>query len=170
MVTRIRTVIILLLALTALLLAACAPGTATNSEGDDIAVDGHAEEAVDAHDGADETDGHGDADHGDAHDEAGEVLDGAKEIRIVANEWGFEPETLHLHEGEAVNIVLVNEGVVEHEVEFEAFDFHLHAEAGETVAAGFVPEHTGDFEFGCFVPGHYEAGMVGTLKVEPSHS
>ena len=29
-----------------------------------------------------------------------------------------------------------------------------------------VPGTTGRYEFGCFLPGHYEAGMNGTLVVE----
>lgn len=29
-----------------------------------------------------------------------------------------------------------------------------------------VPDANGRYEFGCFVPGHYEAGMKGTLVIE----
>lgn len=125
------------------------------------------EEAEDGHDHEADVEKH-EEDH--AHElTTHDPIDDAKEIRVVAKEWGFEPASLHLHEGEAVNIVLVNEGALEHEVELDAFDFHLHAEAGQTVAAGFVPDQTGNFEFACFVPGHYDAGMVGELVVEHSH-
>lgn len=164
-----------LLAVAALILVACAPGTTTGSDAD-REEDGHAEEAASGHDVAEAAESHEQAevaaDHHDEeeHGSAREVLDDAKEIRIVADEFAFEPASLHLHEGEAVNIVLVNEGVVEHEIELEAFGFHLHVEPGETVTAGFVADQAGTFEFGCFVPGHFDAGMAGELVVEAAHS
>lgn len=148
--------------------------------GDEVAE--HDDEAAEHHD---ETAEHHDEKAADGHDQdvhveeqkedhahtqtSHEAIDGAKEVRVVATEWAFEPESIHLHEGEAVNIVLVNDGLVEHEVEFAAFDFHVHAQPGETVTAGFVPDETGEFEFGCFVPGHYQAGMHGDLVVEHAH-
>lgn len=166
-----------LLVLIAPLLAACGAAAGTES----VASAGDQEEEAEDH--HDEEDGHHDGEEGaDGHDHGSHVeehesdhahdltthdpIDGAEEIRVVAKEWGFEPASLHLHEGEAVNIVLVNEGTLEHEIELEAFDFHIHALPGETVTAGFVPDETGQFEFACFVPGHYEAGMVGEIAVE----
>lgn len=159
-----------LLAAAVLALAACAPDTTTASEAD-RSTDDHAEEATSAHNDTEATESHADeGDSGHGHSGAAEALDSAKEIRVVANEFAFEPASLHLHEGEAVNIVFINEGAVEHEMELEAFDFHAHAEPGETVTVGFVPDKSGSFEFGCFVPGHYDAGMSGQLVVEPAHS
>ena len=159
------------LALLAALLVAC--GSAETADGEPVAddhneeVDHEQEEAESGHSHEADVEEH-EEDH--AHEmTTHDAIDGAEEIRVVAKEWGFEPASLHLHEGEAVNIVLVNEGALEHEVELDAFDFHLHAEAGETGTAGFVPDQTGDFEFACFVPGHYEAGMAGELVVEHGH-
>lgn len=197
MVTRKRALIVSLLAVVVLLLAACAPDTTTSNDAE-VAASSHDEaEAAGSHEDAEAADGHedaeaehshdeeaadhhedeeaasshaGEADGGHGHGGAAEALDGAKEIRVVATEFAFEPASLHLHEGEAVNIVFVNEGTVEHEIELEAFDFHAHAEPGEMVTAGFVPDKSGSFEFGCFVPGHYDAGMSGQLVVEPAHS
>ena len=98
--------------------------------------------------------------------EGGELLEGAREIVIVANEWAFEPASIHLRAGEPVNIVLVNEGLIEHEVEFADIGLHLHAQPGETVMAGLVPTTAGEFEFGCHLPGHYEVGIFGELHIE----
>lgn len=169
------TLLLLLAVLTGLLLVACGSGAIADSEASEVAATDHEEEA--AHQEEEAEDGHGHEADAEAYEEeehaheqtTHDSIDGAKEVRIVATEWGFEPASVHLHEGEAVNIVLANEGTLEHEVELEAFGFHLHAEAGETVTAGFVPEETGSFEFGCFVPGHYEAGMAGELVVEHAH-
>ncbi len=94
------------------------------------------------------------------------VIEGAPEIVLEATEWGFAPETLRLTKGEPVTIVLANEGVIEHEVELPGL--HLHAQAGETVKGSFIPGSSGQFEFACELPAHREAGMVGTLIVEPA--
>lgn len=190
MLKRRHLILLGLLVLALPLLVACGANTATKSvtaanDNKTEAEDHHGEEAGSHHD---EEDGHHEdeeAENGHWHDSDTEgahhegdhahdltthdPIDGAKEVRVVAKEWGFEPASLHLHEGEAVNIVLVNEGTLEHEVELEAFGFHIHAQPGETVTAGFVPNETGEFEFGCFVPGHYEAGMVGEVVVEHAH-
>lgn len=167
----------LLAAVPLLLLAACGGVTADN----EVLASDHEEEAGHqdgeaGHEDKEAETGHAHAADVEEHEEdhahaqtTHDAIDGAKEIRVVAKEWGFEPASVHMHEGEAVNIVLVNEGVLEHEIELDAFDFHVHAEAGETVTAGFVPEETGDFEFACFVPGHYDAGMVGEVVVEHAH-
>jgi len=37
---------------------------------------------------------------------------------------------------------------------------------GKTAILRFTAKKTGMFEFGCHVPGHYEAGMKGTLTVK----
>ena len=39
-----------------------------------------------------------------------------------------------------------------------------HGRAGAVEFA--VPKRPGTYEFGCFIVGHYEAGMTGTLTVE----
>ncbi len=106
------------------------------------------------------------AEHDDTDNESGEFIEGAREIRIVATEWSFEPATIELTAGEAVNIVLVNEGAIEHEVEFEGLGLHLHALPGESARGVLTPEVAGDFELGCHLPGHYEVGMKGKVHVE----
>jgi len=152
------------------LLAACGSETAPESE---VAASDHDETAE--HHEEDEDDHSHEADveeHEEDHDHTlttHDPIDGAETIEVVAKEWGFEPASIHLHEGEAVNIVLINEGTLEHEVELDAFGFHLHTLPGETVEGGFVPDQTGEFEFACFVPGHYDAGMVGEVVVEHAH-
>ena len=96
---------------------------------------------------------------------SGPIL-GAPEIRLVASEWSFKPSVLTLHLGEAVNIVLVNDGVVEHDVAIPEMGIHLHALPGESAILGFVPDVAGEFELVCTLPGHYEAGMHGQVRVE----
>lgn len=167
-----RYLIPVIVILMALLLAACSAGAAPDEE---VAATDH-EAATEHHDEEEVAEAHGDEDHAEGEEDdhahassSHDTIHGAREIRVVAHEWGFEPASIHLHEGEPVNIVLVNEGALEHEIELGAFDFHVHTQPGETMTAGFVPQETGSFEFGCYVPGHFEAGMVGELVVEAEH-
>lgn len=164
--------LLILCAICVLLLSACSAGEAAN---DEVAASEH-DEAAENHDEEEAADDHEHESHVDEHEEdhahtqtTHDAIEGAEEIRVVAKEWGFEPASIHLHEGEAVNIVLVNEGVLEHEIELGEFDFHIHAQPGETTTAGFEPDKTGEFKFACFVPGHYDAGMVGDVIVEHAH-
>ncbi|SIS64558.1 plastocyanin/azurin family copper-binding protein [Salimicrobium flavidum] len=43
---------------------------------------------------------------------------------------------------------------------------HMNATSGQTVRIKFIPQEKGTFEFFCSVPGHKEAGMVGSFIVE----
>lgn len=147
------------LALGTLFLAACGsqPAQAANLQ---VAEQEEAGEEHGEEHGEDEGD-----DHGDGHAGASMTFEDAETITIIATEFGFEPASIELHAGEAVNIMLVNEGLIEHELQIEAFDFHIHTEAGETAMAGFVPDESGIFEFACLLAGHREAGMVGEIEV-----
>lgn len=137
-----------ILMLGTLFLAACGGDTAVAP---DVQADEHEE-------GGDE--------HGDEHEMSGSSFEDAETITIIATEFGFEPASIELHAGEPVNIMLVNEGVIEHELNIEAFDFHVHTEAGESAMVGLVPDKSGTFDFACQLSGHQEAGMAGDLYVE----
>ncbi|MDA0243972.1 MAG: cupredoxin domain-containing protein [Chloroflexi bacterium] len=164
---------ILLILLVALLGCSTAAEIPTDDHGHSTAEAGHVPQEEMADNMADHmadmpTDnmaGHGDTSTAGAHNSA-EPIPGAAEIRIVATEFGFVPATLELVAGEPVNIVLVNEGLLPHELGIKELEFHAHAEAGETVSVGFTPEETGEFEFGCYIAGHYEAGMFGEATIE----
>ena len=110
-------------------------------------------------------------DAGDTHEEEHEhkptAVEGATEVALIATEWAFTPETFTVKLGEPVTLVLVNEGIIEHEVEIPAFDLHLHTLPGATTMLTFVPDQVGSFEFACEIPGHRAAGMVGELVVVP---
>lgn len=47
-----------------------------------------------------------------------------------------------------------------------AFELEVAPHMGSGEIAFVVPATKGTYEFGCFVPGHYEAGMKGTLVIE----
>ena len=88
------------------------------------------------------------------------------EIRIVSTEFRFEPAEIRVMAGQEVTLVLDNrEGETEHDLCVTAFGFRLPAKAGEIARAITVFEKPGEYEFGCDLPGHREAGMKGTLIV-----
>ena len=116
------------------------------------------------HEGA-EVGGHADGASGEHHDAHTAVMPGAREVVLTATEWEFAPHTISARVGEPVTIALVNDGVIEHEVEFAEFGLHLHTPPGDTLKGSFVPDRVGTFEFASEIPGHREAGMVGKLVV-----
>lgn len=97
----------------------------------------------------------------------------------------FSPDTIELKQGETVKFVVKNSGKMMHEMVIGSkneLDEHAalmakfpnmeHDEPYMThVAAGKAGEITwnfnrpGDFEFACLIAGHYQAGMVGKIKV-----
>ena len=97
---------------------------------------------------------------------SGAAIEGALEVHITAKEFTYEPNELLLKVGVPVNIIFTNAGLIEHQLILEAFDFHAHIrQTGGSHKVGFIPDRTGTFTYYCAIPGHKEAGMVGTLVV-----
>jgi uncharacterized cupredoxin-like copper-binding protein len=87
-------------------------------------------------------------------------------VTVVGTEMSFTPSELSAGPGE-VRFTLQNTGSVFHELAVEHGDSALGREsAGPGSAAQFnVKVAPGDYELTCREPGHYEAGMRGTLHV-----
>jgi uncharacterized cupredoxin-like copper-binding protein len=127
------------------------------------------------------------------HFSAGEPGDPNKPARVVniaMREQGrrmfFEPARLEVRKGEQVRFVLHNEGIYNHEfILATRADNRKHAQLmkkypdmehadpnGKSVPAYMTDEivwrftKSGAFEFACLIPGHLEAGMVGTITVK----
>lgn len=82
------------------------------------------------------------------------------------SEFRFDPDTYEGPAGETVGVIFTNEGDAEHELAIKAVGFHVHANPGQTVRASFVaPDEPGEYTIGCYLPGHFENGMKGTLVV-----
>jgi uncharacterized cupredoxin-like copper-binding protein len=121
----------------------------------------------------------------------GRAADPQKAARVVRIEMSdrmrFDPSSLVVQRGEIVRFVPVNNGTVMHEMVLGTRDeLARHAEAmkrnpamhhEEPYMAHVLPGHRGEmgwqftrdgeFYFGCLVPGHFEAGMVGKIVVKP---
>lgn len=81
----------------------------------------------------------------------------------------FEPKELEVPSDTEVTILLPNLGAAPHNFSIDALDISVDIAPGETKEVAFTaPE--GEYEYYCNVPGHREAGMVGTLIARPMDS
>ena len=98
----------------------------------------------------------------------------------------FQPSSLTIKRGETVKFVVSNSGKVMHEMVIgteeelrkhaelmkkfpgmehdEPYMAHVAPGKRETIAWTF--DKAGTFMYGCLVPGHWEAGMKGTIRVQ----
>jgi len=85
---------------------------------------------------------------------------------IETSEFAFTPNTLTGAAGQDLAVRLVNKGVVEHDLTIDALNVKIAVAIGGT-ADGVIPAPAaGTYDLYCSLPGHKEAGMVGTLTVE----
>jgi len=136
--------------------------------------------------------GHG-ASHSAAHASQEEVFgkpgDVKKVDRTIAVEMTdamrFGPATVTVKQGETIRFAVTNKGNLLHEMVLGTMgELKAHGKAmsqqpdaahDDPSAARVEPgqkgdivwqfTRTGDFYFGCLIPGHFEAGMIGKIKV-----
>jgi nitrite reductase (NO-forming) len=89
-------------------------------------------------------------------------------IPVRAGEMFFDPRAISVPEGSTVEIAMTNEGLVEHDFVLDEVQFRLYTAAGDSASDTFVVPPAGTYTFYCSIPGHREAGMVGTLTVNPA--
>ncbi|MBL8388021.1 MAG: cupredoxin family protein [Hydrogenophaga sp.] len=106
----------------------------------------------------------------------------------MGDDMRFTPSHIEVREGETVHLRIANRGKVLHELVLgtrealmahaEMMKKHPNMQHDEPYMA-HVPSRRrgeitwtfnrpGDFEFACLIPGHFEAGMRGTLRVLPT--
>ena len=130
--------------------------------------------------------------HGSAEKAFGQKGDPKKVSRTIdldmSDAMRFAPAELAVKQGETVRFRLKNSGKVMHEMVLGTMqDLKSHAETmrkdpgmrhhGEAGMVHVAPGKTaslvwqftrpGEFHYACLVPGHFEAGMVGGIKVAP---
>jgi uncharacterized cupredoxin-like copper-binding protein len=105
----------------------------------------------------------------------------------MSDKMRFTPAELDVKQGDTVRFVVKNSGKVMHEMvlgtkkdlaghaelmkkypsmEHEE-DYMVHVAPGKTGEIVWQFTKAGEFHFGCLVPGHFEAGMVGRVRVLP---
>ena len=117
---------------------------------------------------------------------AGEAKDAKRTIEIkMMDTMRFSPDKIEIKQGETIKFVVANDGQVMHEfvigtkkendahalqmIKFptmehdEPYMAHVKPKSkGEIIWTFNKP---GDFDFACLIAGHYQAGMVGKIKV-----
>ena len=86
-------------------------------------------------------------------------------VDIEATEFAFKPATVNLSAAGAATIRIVNKGIAEHDVTVDSIKFTVLAKPGESVS-GTATFAAGTYDFYCSIPGHKQAGMVGTITVK----
>ncbi|TFZ05005.1 cupredoxin domain-containing protein [Ramlibacter rhizophilus] len=120
---------------------------------------------------------------------AGEARAARRTIDIdMRDSMRFSPAHIEVREGETVRLRVKNAGKAMHELVIgtrAALDEHAALmkkhrgmEHDEPHMAHVAPDRTGelvwnfnrpgDFHFACLIPGHYDAGMTGTIRVVPT--
>ena len=106
------------------------------------------------------------------------------EIRMTDN-MRFTPDRIEVRQGETVRLMPINNGQIAHEFvlgskkeleehaalmkQFPDMEhdepYIAHVPAGKRGEIIWTFNRSGEFDFACLLPGHYEAGMVGKIKV-----
>jgi plastocyanin len=87
--------------------------------------------------------------------------------RLGASHDLFDQKELRAKAGEVVALRLENSDAIGHFFDIDELHVHDAMPSGKPAIALFTPTTPGAYTFYCSVPGHREAGMVGTLIVEP---
>jgi uncharacterized cupredoxin-like copper-binding protein len=87
------------------------------------------------------------------------------EVTVVSHDIYFEPEEVRIPADTDVTVVLPNEGVILHNFSIDPLEISVDIDTGATEET-VINAPAGEYEYYCNVPGHKEAGMVGTLIVE----
>jgi uncharacterized cupredoxin-like copper-binding protein len=117
---------------------------------------------------------------------AGDAKDAKRTIAIsMGDNMRFSPDTIRVKQGETVRLVMTNNGKLLHELVMgtqQVLDNHAaqmlkfpsmahdepymaHVSPGKKSEIVWTFNRAGDFDFACLIAGHYQAGMVGKIKV-----
>lgn len=91
------------------------------------------------------------------------------QFTIESHDIFFQPKEIEIPSDQEVTLLLPNLGVSAHNFSIDALDIHVDIAPGETKEVT-IKAPAGTYEFYCNVPGHKEAGMVGTLVARPLSS
>ena len=120
---------------------------------------------------------------------AGEARAAKRTVEVkMGDDMRFVPERLEVRQGETVRFVIRNDGKLLHEfvlgtkkeldehaalmVKFPTMEhdepYMAHVPPGKSGEIVWTFNRPGDFDFACLIAGHYQAGMVGKVKVVPA--
>ena len=86
---------------------------------------------------------------------------------VSMTEMEFDPDQLTVKAGENVEIALVNNGSVKHNLSIDEVDIDVDLNQNNGISFDFTaPDSPGEYKIYCAIPGHESAGMTATLIVE----
>lgn len=115
-----------------------------------------------------------------------DAANASRTVKIVmADTMRFKPDKLDVKRGETVRFVVTNAGKTMHELVLGTMDglkqhaalmrqypgmehdepYMAHVAPGKSATIAWQFTRTGQFYYGCLVPGHFEAGMIGKVTV-----
>lgn len=106
----------------------------------------------------------------------------------MADTMRFSPDSIKISQGDVVRFVVTNAGALQHEfvlgtnesltehaalmMKFPGMEheepYMAHVDPGKDMEIVWKFSQAGEFEFGCLLPGHFDAGMKGTISVSSS--
>lgn len=89
------------------------------------------------------------------------------QMRVLENQWTFEPNDIHVKAGDTVRLHIFNEDTYDHGFALETFGVNRRLFPKRETTVEFVASKEGSFGFYCSVPcgeGHYD--QTGVLTVE----
>jgi uncharacterized cupredoxin-like copper-binding protein len=116
----------------------------------------------------------------------GDPKKATRTVRIdMSDKMRFTPDALEVRQGTTVRFIVKNSGNTMHEMVIGTLNelkdhaevmkkhpgmehdepFMAHVPPGKTEEIVWQFTKPGEFHFGCLIPGHFEAGMVGKIKV-----
>lgn len=135
---------------------------------------------------------HGGGHHQEAEQTPWGIAAGRKGARTIELAMGddmrFRPDRIEVREGETIRFVVHNKGKVLHEMvigtpealrqhadlmkrfpKMEHDEPHMtHVKSGRKGEIVWNFNRPGAFQFACLIPGHFDAGMIGTIVVTPA--
>ena len=117
----------------------------------------------------------------------GDPLKAVRTVNVdMSDQMRFNPASLSVKQGETIKFVIKNSGKIMHEFVLgtlselkehsalmqkfpgmeHAEPYMAHVAPGKTETIAWQFTKAGNFHFGCLIPGHFEAGMVGNVAVK----
>jgi nitrite reductase (NO-forming) len=85
---------------------------------------------------------------------------------ITAENTTFFGSDLSVKTGDTIGLFVINKDNTGHSFDIDSLGIHVQLAPNSTTAVTVRPTGSGSIEFYCAVPGHRDAGMVGTIAVE----
>ena len=85
---------------------------------------------------------------------------------LTAEKTAFVESNLVVRDGEVLGLFVINKDGIGHSFDIDSLDIHVQLPPNSTTAVAIKPTGPGTLEFFCGIPGHREAGMVGSITVD----